>query len=116
LLFAWLLLPVKSHFTVTTSYILLYIIAYQRDTHIFFILSSHRRGIKRIAHFAAKSAWNLSASFREIGAGAEDEPFLRVGHNSHVIHSQPRGEYLQMGFKSGREVRGGGRRISFAGT
>jgi len=42
-------------------------------------------------------------AFREIGAGAraEDEPLLRVGHNSHVIHSQPRREYLQMGFKSG---------------
>jgi len=42
LLFAWLLLPVKSHFTVTTSYILLYIIAYQRDTHLYFIISPSR--------------------------------------------------------------------------
>lgn len=56
-------------------------------------------------------------AFREIGAGArtEDEPLLRVGHNSHVIHSQPRREYLQMEFKSGRDGRGGSRGIS-AGT
>lgn len=77
-----------------------------------------RRAIKCLAHFVAK----LRETCRRIPRNwsghtrAEDEPLLRVEHNSHVIHSQPRWEYLQMGFKSGRDDRGGSRGISFAGT
>lgn len=52
-------------------------------------------GIKNCQRLSRKLEWER----------AEDEPLLRVGHNSRVIHSQPRREYLQMGFKSGRRPR-----------